>query len=148
MTVKTTKHLERLADAKEQRTTAGKKSFNEQIRLMRNLGILPPGAKPKTKHFNLLAAHYNSAAAATRAVSAQRDLAAFEQAGGAGAVIMAILNNPSAKATERAIALQAMGQMIKAAPQVVAAMPAGNGEDESYLIDDHELAAIEAEFAG
>lgn len=140
------KSLERLEKAKEQRLTASKQSFNEQVRLMRKLGILPPGAKPKTKHFNLLAAHHNSMAAAGRAISAQRDLAAFEQAGGAGALIVSILGNPNAKATERAIALQAMAQMTKSAPQVVSATPVQLDDDSTFLIDDRELDGIIQEF--
>lgn len=136
----------RLALAKADRLTASKQAYNEQVRLMRKLGILPPGAKPKTKHFNLLAAHHNGMAAANRAISAQRDLAAFESAGGAGAMIMAILSNPAAKATERAYALQAMTQIAKAAPQIVSAAKVAEDEGNTFMIEDSELEAIEAEF--
>lgn len=142
------KATERVEIEKGNRLSASKKALNEQIRLMRSLGILPPGAKPKTKHFNMLAAHHNGVAAANRAVSIQRDLAAFEQAGGIGAAILATLNNPKAKATERAIALQAMIQITKSAPQIVAAMPVSTDDDTSFLIDDNELDAIEREFSG
>lgn len=139
---------ERLETAQRDRLSASKKIHNEQVRLMRSLGILPPGAKPKTKHFNLLAAHHNGVAAAARAISVQRDLAAFESVGGVGATILAVLQNPKAKATERAIALQAMVQTAKSAPQVVAATPIGDDNENSFLIDDSELDAIEREFGG
>ncbi|MDH1795883.1 hypothetical protein OGX97_07765 [Citrobacter sp. Cpo061] len=143
-----TKAVERVEAEKKRRLAAGKRQLADQVKLMRALGILPNGATPKTKHFNMLAAHHNGVAAANRAISIQRDLAAFEQAGGIGAAIMATLNNPKAKATERAYALQAMIQLTKAAPQVVAATPVTTDDDTSFLIDDNELAAIEREFSG
>lgn len=141
------KAIERVQVEKGNRLTASKKAYNEQVKLMRALGILPPGAKPKTKHFNLLAAHHNGMAAAGRAISVQRDLAAFESVGGAGAAIMAVLNNPKAKATERAIALQAMVQIAKSAPQIVSATPIQTDDDNSFLIDDSELDEIVGEFS-
>ncbi|GDX06352.1 hypothetical protein BSPA111_25610 [Buttiauxella sp. A111] len=113
---------------------------------MRALGFLPPGAKPKAKHFQQLAAFQNSQAAAARAISAQRDLAAFESVGGVGAQIIAVLNNPKAKATERAIALQGMIQTIKSAPQVMTSGPVVLDENDTFLIDDHELDGILEEF--
>lgn len=142
------KAIERVQVEKGNRLSASKKALNEQIRLMRSLGILPPGAKPKTKHFNLLAAHHNGMAAAGRAISVQRDLAAFEQVGGAGAAIMAVLTNPKAKATERAIALQAMIQITKAAPMIVSAARIEPDEDNAFIIDDTELDNILQEFGG
>lgn len=142
------KKTERVQVEKENRLSASKKALNEQIRLMRALGILPPGAKPKTKHFNLLAAHHNGMAAAGRAIAVQRDLAAFEQVGGAGAAIMATLTNPKSKATERAIALQAMIQITKSAPQIVSAARIDPDQENTFLIDDTELDGIIAEFGG
>lgn len=142
------KQIDRVEVEKVKRQAASKKAYNEQIKLMRALGILPPGAKPKTKHFNLLAAHHNGMAAAGRAISVQRDLAAFESVGGVGAAIMATLTNPKAKATERAIALQAMIQVTKSAPQVVSAARLATEEDNPYLIDDNEVDSIIREFGG
>lgn len=142
------KQLDRVEAEKVKRLAASKKAYAEQVRLMRTLGILPPGAKPKTKHFNLLAAHHNGMAAAGRAISVQRDLAAFESVGGVGAAIMATLTNPKAKATERAIALQAMIQVTKSAPQIVSASRVATDEDNPFLIDDSELDALLAEFGG
>lgn len=140
------KATERVQVEKGNRLAASKKALNEQIKLMRALGILPPGAKPKTKHFNLLAAHHNGMAAAGRAIGVQRDLAAFEQVGGAGAAIMAVLTNPKAKATERAIALQAMIQITKAAPMIVSGARIEPDEDNAFVIDDNELDSILDEF--
>ncbi len=140
------KQIDRVEAEKVKRLAAGKKAYAEQVRLMRTLGILPPGAKPKTKHFNLLAAHHNSMAAANRAISVQRDLAAFESVGGVGAAIMTTLTNPKAKATERAIALQAMIQVTKSAPQVVSGSRIATDEDNPFLIDENELDAILSEF--
>ncbi|WP_183271550.1 hypothetical protein [Buttiauxella sp. A111] len=134
------------ADAAKDRLTASKRAVQEQTRLMRALGFLPPGAKPKAKHFQQLAAFQNSQAAAARAISAQRDLAAFESVGGVGAQIIAVLNNPKAKATERAIALQGMIQTIKSAPQVMTSGPVVLDENDTFLIDDHELDGILEEF--
>ena len=142
------KQIDRVEVEKVKRLAASKKAYNEQVKLMRGLGILPPGAKPKTKHFNLLAAHHNGMAAAGRAISVQRDLAAFESVGGVGAAIMATLTNPRAKATERAIALQAMIQVTKSAPQVVSGARLVAEEDNPYLIDDNEVDAIMREFGG
>lgn len=108
-------------DEASKRIAAEKSEFNKSVREMRKLGILPPGVKPKAKHFNMLAAYQNSNAAKMRATSVARDLAAFESVGGMGAQVLATLNNPKAKATERAIALQAMIQITKSAPLVVSA---------------------------
>jgi hypothetical protein len=138
---------QQLEAAQDARIKASKKANNDQIKQMKLIGILPPGAKPKAKHYNLLAAYHNSQAAAGRATLIQRDLAAIESIGGVGAAILATFNNPNAKATERAIAMQAMIQTIKSAPQVVSALPVGNDEDTTYIIDDSELDDIEKEFA-
>lgn len=133
-------------DAAKERLVASKQVIKEQVRLMRVLGWLAPGAKPKAKHFHKLAAFQNSQAAAARAIGAQRDLAAFEAVGGVGAQILAVLSNPKAKATERAIALQGMIQTIKAAPQVVSAEPIHLDEDDSFAIDDAEIDEIIREY--
>lgn len=134
------------AEAFKDRLQASKQAIKEQVRLMRSLGFLPPGAKPKAKHFQQLAAFQNSQAAAARAIGAQRDLAAFESVGGVGAQIIAVLNNPKAKATERAIALQGMIQTIKSAPQVMATGAVIMDEADTFLIEDHELDGIIEEF--
>lgn len=137
---------ERMSEAMDARLRAQKKYLTEQIKIMRQVGLLPPGAKPKAKHFNQLAAFQNAQAAAARAIGIQRDLAAFESVGGVGATIIATLNNPKAKATERAIALQGMIQTIKAAPSVMASGAVVMDDDQSFLIDDNELDGIIQEF--
>lgn len=135
-------------DETRKRLAAEKSEFNKSVREMRKLGMLPPGVKPKTKHFNMLAAYRNSQAAQLRAASIARDLSAFEAVGGVGAQIMATLSNPKAKATERAIALQAMIQITKAAPVVMSAGRVEPEEDSPFLIDDSELDGILEEFGG
>ncbi|ASG63952.1 hypothetical protein CEW81_18360 [Kluyvera genomosp. 3] len=75
-------------------------------------------------------------------------MAAFESVGGVGAAIMATLTNPKAKATERAIALQAMIQVTKSAPQVVSGSRIATDEDNPFLIDENEIDSILAEFGG
>lgn len=135
-------------DEARKRLTAEKSEFNKSVREMRKLGILPPGVKPKAKHFNMLAAYQNSRAAQSRASSIARDLAAFESVGGVGAQALATLNNPKAKATERAIALQAMIQITKAAPVVMSAGRVEPDEDSPFMIDDSELDSIMEQFGG
>jgi len=135
-------------DAAKQRLAAEKSQYNQTIREMRKLGILPPGTKPKAKHFNMLAAYQNSIAAKTRATSTARDLAAFESVGGIGAQILAVLQNPKAKATERANAIQGMIQIAKSAPLVVSAARIDLDEDNAFVIDDSELDRVIQEFGG
>lgn len=135
-------------DAAQKRLIAEKSEFNKSVREMRKLGILPPGVKPKAKHFNMLAAYQNSQAAKSRAASIARDLAAFESVGGVGAQVIAALNNPKTKATERAIALQAMIQITKAAPVVMSAGRVEPDEDSPFMIDDNELDSIMEQFGG
>lgn len=137
---------ELVEEAARQRLAAEKSQFNQSVREMRKLGILPPGSKPKAKHFNMLAAYQNSNAAKARATSTARDLAAFESVGGIGAQILAVLQNPKAKATERANAIQGMIQITKSAPLVVSATPVLSDDDNSFLIDDSELDGIVEEF--
>ncbi|MBF4178897.1 hypothetical protein [Lelliottia nimipressuralis] len=134
-------------DEASKRIAAEKSEFNKSVREMRKLGILPPGVKPKAKHFNMLAAYQNSNAAKMRATSVARDLAAFESVGGMGAQVLATLNNPKAKATERAIALQAMIQITKSAPMVVSAARIEPDDESPFLIDDSELDGIMSEFS-
>ena len=116
---------------------------------MRAKGILPPGKKPRAKHFETLAALKNAEVAARRADMMSKDLAAIEAIGGMGGLIVATMTDPKAKATQKQGALQQAGNLYRLAPQLVNGQYAKQGEEDNlFSLSTDELKAIQRELGG
>jgi hypothetical protein len=113
---------------------------------MRAKGILPPGKRPRAKHFETLAALKNAEVSARRADMMSKDLAAIEAIGGMGGLIVATMTDPKAKATQKQGALQQVGNLYRLAPQLVNGQYAKQGEEDNiFSLSPDELRAIQRE---
>ncbi len=137
-------------DAVAIRIAAHKAELKRLALLCFKMGITKRGQLPTAAHLNKLAGAMNAQAAASKGSMAAMDLAVMEKLGGRGALAYATLTNPGAGATERAVALQMLGQIVKDAPSVLdESAQAGYvpAEENIYQTEDDELESLREQWA-
>ncbi|WP_219914904.1 hypothetical protein, partial [Klebsiella pneumoniae] len=112
---------------------------------MREAGMLAPGKKPTAKDFERYAAYQTAQSAMLKGAMLTKDLSALEELGGIGGFVTAVLTDPKAKATQKAVAIQSAVAIYKLAPTIIGK---GIEPDNIVTFSDEELDEVAGELGG
>ncbi|MBA1495943.1 hypothetical protein G9G90_28545 [Klebsiella pneumoniae] len=107
--------------------------------------MLAPGKKPTAKDFERYAAYQTAQSAMLKGAMLTKDLSALEELGGIGGFVTAVLTDPKAKATQKAVAIQSAVAIYKLAPTIIGK---GIEPDNIVTFSDEELDEVAGELGG